>query len=310
MLTRWLRVPVLCGSLLLSLSIWGVSQTPPQNSPRDVEVCELTKNPTAYDKQLVRVRGRLEFEFEGQTVDDRICGMPLWHTGIWWSYGDDILQTPSRETKRIQPIVSPTLRDHSFQTFEEYSRLRRAVLPDKSHCRSHRECAYYDVIATFTGKFFAREPRPHRGLTGFGHMGCCHLFVIEQVSDVSVQRTPVPPDDQAFSCTTTAWQSEYPVTAVSSINERVERNRQFLMDQARSHGDDSLADKMKSGSQWQFVGLTGSFIWSSPDLLTTYAAQFPKSVLTLRKKRDKQPEPTMAPLLMNVSREYCEPIVN
>lgn len=171
--------------------------------------------------------------------------------------------------------------------------------------------AYYDVAATFTGKFFAGDAPGHLRLTGYGHMGCCHLFIIEQIFDVAAQRAPVPPDDQLFSCTTTEWQSEYPVSKISSVDERVENNQQFLMDQARSHGDEFLAEKMKGSFAWLFVGLTGTLVWPSPDLLTTYTATFPRPYLPLQKNRHKQHEPpSPRPPLISVSRERCAAVSN
>lgn len=309
MLISRLTVAVLCTISVLSLNPLTRALTPQETPPRDVELCDLVKNPTAFDRQLVRFRGRLQFEFEGDLVDDNACGMPFHHTPVWWTYGGSNMLLPPPQAKRVRPEVSPIIQDEQFQKFDLYAHLRRAQLPNGNPCPSRRECSYYDVVATFVGTFLAGGHPPRR-LGGYGHMGCCYLLAIEQISDVAFQRTPIPPDDLVFSCTTTAWQSEYPITTVSSIDERVERNRQFLINQARSLGDGLLADKMKTDSPWQFVGLTGSFIWSSPDLLTTYTARFPQSVLTLRKKRDQQPESTMAPLLMNVSREHCKPVVN
>jgi len=310
MLIAKLRPSVLCAISVLSLGLFGVSQTLPESKPRDIQVCELLKNPELFDEQLVRFRGQLAFEFEGDTVDDADCSMPFSHTSIWWSYGGDPL--PARQNKKITPLVLPILRDTSFQTFDEHARLRRTMLPDRQPCSFRKECDYYDVAAIFTGRFFARGHQRQLGPGGgYGHMGCCHLFVIEQISDVAVQRTPVPSDGQVFSCTTTEWQSEYPVSKVSSIDDRVDHNRQFLMDQARSQGDGLLADIMRGSSAWQFVGLTGSLVWHSPDLLTTYTVTFPRTYLTLKKNRPKQTEPSSpVPPLMTVSRERCEAIGN
>jgi hypothetical protein len=295
-----------------SLTLVAFAQTSADGTVSAVEVCEVVQNPTAYDKQLIRFRGRLEFEFEGDNVDDHDCGVKLLHTGIWWTYGGDPLFALSHQTDRIKHLVSPILRDASFQTFNEHVRLRRLILPDGKHCRSQRDCAYYDVVATFSGRFFSGHQQPQRrGLGGYGHMGCCHLFVIEQISDVTAQRTPIPPDDQVFSCTSISWQSEYPATAVSSFDERVNINRQFLMDQARSRCDALLADKINTDPLWQFTGLTGTLSCSSPDLLTTYTATFPQPYLNLRKKHHQQAEPpSPVPPVMNLSRERCEPVAN
>jgi len=107
MLIAKLRPSVLCAISVLSLSLFGVSQTLPESKPRDIQVCELLKNPELFDEQLVRFRGQLAFEFEGDTVDDADCSMPFWHTSIWWSYGGDPL--PTRQNKKITPLVLPIL---------------------------------------------------------------------------------------------------------------------------------------------------------------------------------------------------------
>ena len=131
---RWTALALVASSIL-SLSLRTFAQTPAKVEPTEVEVCELVANPLAYDKQLVRFRGRLEFEFEGDTVDDHDCGMKPLHPGIWWTYSGDASLAHSHQAKEIEPLVSLTLRDGSFQTFEEHAHLRRALLPDRQPCR-------------------------------------------------------------------------------------------------------------------------------------------------------------------------------
>jgi len=296
----------ICAGFVLCSSFFAVGQVQPAPPPREVQVCELLRDPLAFDKQVIRFRGRLLFEFEGSLVDDHACELHVYHPSVWWIYGANPLPPSPRKSKVTASLISPILRDEPFDKFDEYRRLRRSSLPDGGQCTSHRQCAYYDVVATFTGRFFSGEQQHgHVGMGGYGHMGCCHLFVIEQISDVDAIRTAVPPDDQAFSCTTSEWQSNYPVDTVSSIEDRWKKNREFLQNEARSHGDASLTDMMQSDSPWLYMALTGSIIWSAPDLQTTYTARFPQPTPSKKRKEQMGPRPTA--IVMNVSRERCQP---
>ena len=140
-------------------------------------------------------------------------------------------------------------------------------------------------------------------------MGCGHLFVIEQVSEVEARRTSVPDEQRKFSCTRASWQSEYSAATVPNLDARLASNKQFLIDQVRAHGDDSLIESMEPESPWHFLGLTGYLALSSPDLLTTYTAQFPQSPHPKKATKHQSAAPAV-PIVMNVSRERCEPAVN
>ncbi len=301
-------------SLLLSLMAFPrfcFSQAPLNEPIRDVEVCQILNSPNAFDGKRLRFRGRLEFEFEGNTVDDNACGLPFIHTSVGWTYGGESLLARQPGMKKIQAMTSPILRDAQFDEFQGRTHAHRKRRPDSEACRSHRQCAYYDVVATYTGRFFAGKKMPGRTIAGsFGHMGCCHLFVIEQISEVEARRTLVPDDEQKFLCTNSTWQSEYPWASVHTIADRVAANKQFLIDQVRAHGDDSLIEGMESDSPWGFFGITGYLVLSSPDLLTTYTAQFPQYLLHLREAKKQQSTAAAAPIIMNVTRERCEPAVN
>jgi hypothetical protein len=301
-----------CSLLLLLMATprLACSQAQPSAPLREVEVCQILSDPNAFDGRMVRLRGRLDFEFEDHSVNDLACGQPLLHTGIWWVYGGDSYLAREPELKNVQSLTSPVLKDAQFEEFDVRTRAYRRSKPDGGTCRSHHECAYYDVVATYTGRFVAGKIRPGRTLAGgFGHMGCCHLFVIEQISDVEARRTSLPDDDQQFSCTTTTWQSEFQVRTVPNLDARLAANKQFLIGQARAHGDDSLIETMESDSPWHFLGLTGFLAWSSSDLLTTYTAQFPQ-LPHPKKAKQHAPVAPATPIVMNVSRERCEPAVN
>lgn len=287
--TRILRRSVLL--LLMTMPRLVLGQAQLSDSIHDVEVCQILNSPNAFDGQMVRFRGRLEFEFEGDRVADYACGQPLLHTGIWWTYGGEPFLAFQLDAKHIQSLTSPVLKNADFDEFHANVHAHRALRPDGEMCESHRACAYYDVVATYTGRFFAGKIRPGRTLAGgFGHMGCCHLFVIEQISKVEARRTSVPDEEQKFSCTSTSWQSEYPAIA-GGLDARLAANQQFLFDQVRTHGDESLIQTMESGSPWHYLGLTGYLFLSSSDLLTTYTAKLPGLPHTEKAKKHQQALP-------------------
>lgn len=100
-------------------------QQTPNPSVRNVGACEILQNPQAFDRQLMRLRGRLYLEFEGHHVDDSECALPPLHTTIWWTYGGDDLPVLGRERRELQAFVLPVQRDAGFDAFERYVHLGR-----------------------------------------------------------------------------------------------------------------------------------------------------------------------------------------
>lgn len=289
----------------------SLAQQSPISSVRDVSVCDLLRNPRAFDRQQVRFRGRLYFEFEGHDVNIGECSPTALWTRIWWTYGGDDLPALEPERKQMQPLVSPIRRDAAFETFERYAYLRRSSRPDHSYCHSNNECSYYDVEATFTGSFFSGKPvQSSQGFGGFGHRACCHLLVIEQVSDVITKRTQVPPDDAPYSCTSITWQAEYPSPSSSGGPARSEVNKRFLIEQAQAHGDDLIAQQMDPDPPFHFLDFYGSIAWSSPDLLLSYTAKFVDPPISEKKGKEKQPAKSGGPAIVAVNKQTCQKVAD
>ena len=93
-------------------------------------------------------------------MDDYACGQPLLHTGIWWTYGGEPLLALRPEPTHVGSLTSPVLKNADFDRFQELVHAHRALRPDGEMCESHRGCAYYDVVATYTGRFFAGKMNP------------------------------------------------------------------------------------------------------------------------------------------------------
>src|SRR5260221_6072784 len=156
---------------LLFLAGSCLAQRTTDNLIHDVNVCELLKSPTSYDAKLVRFRGRLNHEFEGADVDDKACQTPFSHTAIWWAYGGQTISTSSGKLDPVEKTTTPIVRDAVFAEFEAKTHAHRTKRPDGAPCYSYDTCAFYDVVATFTRKFFAYDVKnAGRTNSGYGHL--------------------------------------------------------------------------------------------------------------------------------------------
>jgi hypothetical protein len=135
------------------------------------------------------VRGALSVHFEDFSLDMPNCDT---RQGIWLAFGGDVPGI-------VASTVNDTLRKygHNF----EVSGISYGIKKDADFRKlyaliaaRHGDKPDYQVTATLTGMFFSGEElRDSKGnvvgFGGYGHLGCCALFVITQVSDVE----SVPP---------------------------------------------------------------------------------------------------------------------
>jgi hypothetical protein len=160
-----------------------------QESPVALSGCELAKTPKDFDGKLIRVRGGLNVHFEDFTLGIGNCDS---EQGIWLAFGGD-----------VPGIVASTANDNFRKPGSDFKvngvsynikkddNFRRLYALIASH---HADKADYEVTATITGLFLAGEESKYgKGNTviysGYGHLGCCALLVITQVSEVE----SVPP---------------------------------------------------------------------------------------------------------------------
>jgi len=154
----------------------------------EVPGCDLARNPKAFDGKLIRVRGTLNVHFEDFSLGVRNCDT---EQGIWLAFGGDVpgivastvndsFRKPDSEIK-INGVSYGVKKDDSFRRLYALIAARHGDKPN------------YNVSAMLTGMFFAgQESRTAKGtvdFVGYGHLGCCALLVITQVSDVE----SVPP---------------------------------------------------------------------------------------------------------------------
>jgi len=282
----------------------GVPATPPPA----VSFCDLFSNPQTFDGQWIQVHGRISLALEDFTLWEPGCDKPLARS-IWLEYGGDE-ETPvkfccgdhSRPKGKdisVRGQTVPLLRDAQTHELIQKVRDRRSHQANGQSCAGSL-CNFYNVTATLIGLFLAAPEDPQGGSKGYGHLGCCHLFLIYRATDVVAQRTPVPLDSVSFTCITQTWQAELP-SGAEMRDPRV-TNRRFLAQQMRQHGDADLVEIMQNTIS-QEAGLNGTLEWTSPDLQTIYSASPPKPI-SKRRTAPKGPKPPT----MTVTRERCLPI--
>ena len=159
-----------------------------QESPIQVSVCDLARDPKSFDGKPIRVRGTLNVDFEDFSLDTPNCDT---QQGIWLAFGGDVPGlTPSTANDMVRTPGSNIRVDgmpYGIKKDDNFRRLYALI------AALHGDKPAFRVTTTLTGTFFAgRLTTWPSGLTifaGYGHLGCCSLFVITEVSDVD----SVPP---------------------------------------------------------------------------------------------------------------------
>ena len=164
------------------LSVRSGQSPPPDIStqPRNISFCELAKDPAAYNHELVRLTAFVTHGFEDFALTDTNCTIQVEHFSVWVMYGgktrsntvyccpgEGADQTRS-EPLTVEEIQIPLLADATFQDFTNLLKKE----PDTT------------VRVTLAGRFFSGQKQTVNESTywvGFGHLGCCSLFVIQRV---------------------------------------------------------------------------------------------------------------------------------
>ena len=170
--------------LLAHLLFLCVATVHAQTVPTKVDVCELASDPKAFDGKTIEVRGALNVFFEDFTLAHPDCAKDQ---GIWLAFGGDVpglvtsmvndnFRKPGVDL-RVKGISYSIKKDENFRRLYALLAARRGEEPE------------YRAIATLTGAFLSgEEDKLARGggtyFRGYGHLGCCSLLIITQVSDV------------------------------------------------------------------------------------------------------------------------------
>src|SRR6266403_4955422 len=169
--------------LIATSSLWAQSGKPAADAapePRKVSYCELAGDPSTYNHQLVKLTAFLTHGFEDFHLAEPNCAASSQHFSVWVMYGGKAESNTAyccpgesgRETRSepltVEGIQIPLVNDPVFQQFKDHLKKE----PDTT------------LRVTVIGRFFSGVKQSVAGPTfwgGFGHMGCCSLFVIQQV---------------------------------------------------------------------------------------------------------------------------------
>jgi len=156
----------------------GKTQEKIATEPEEVTICQLQKDPGKYNQKLVKLTAFFSLGFEDSGVYDLQCDSRF---GIWYDFGGTSSTgtmyccgvVPSRtrpEQVSIENISIPLIADENFQTLDRLLRVQGLVR------------------ANVIGRFFSGEkstaPNGRDFWAGYGHLGCCSLFMIQQVVNV------------------------------------------------------------------------------------------------------------------------------
>jgi hypothetical protein len=258
--------------------------------------CELLADPPTYDGKLVTVRSAITVGFENSGFDVK-CQNTEWGS-IWVTFAGDV-EMPvvfccgdhSRKPETTLTVNDMKLSLNKDAEFQKYSRLLTAVRkqsPTGVPC--FYDCFQYKVTATLTGHFFAGEKwqRPDDGkifYMGYGHLGCCSLFVIEKVDEVTSQPTGIPIGDD-FNCSHQKWQLPVDHDAVVIRQTHVKAQavndpgidtvgEELVKERMKSLGDDFDGGDVWYGSEGKFQKETEArYMWLSTDKLESYTVNF------------------------------------
>jgi hypothetical protein len=176
------------GSVSLLIALAGVNlsvaaQVVPPETPKDLiidtTVCRLRSSPAEFDHKQIRVTAYLSLGFEEAGMHDPSCLENSSTSGqssnrderdFWVEFANEA------EHEGVKGFL-PLVKDEKFQQFNDVFNQRDGQMPR----------------AVLIGTFYAAkppqssEPGQISFVSGYGHMGCCHLFVVSQVESVETQ---------------------------------------------------------------------------------------------------------------------------
>lgn len=159
-----------------------VAQSSPEafEQPRSVSFCQLAADPAAYDRQLLKITAFVTHGFEDFGLVEPGCPKSEPYFGVWLMYGGKTKSNtiyccpgegdagPRAHDLTVEDVPIPLLENATLEGFRQLL----AQAPDTT------------VRATLAGRFFSGAKKKADGgasFRGFGHLGCCSLFVIQEV---------------------------------------------------------------------------------------------------------------------------------
>jgi hypothetical protein len=154
-----------------------------QETTLELSVRDLAMHPRSFNGKMIRVRATLSVHFEDFSLAAPNCDT---RQGIWLAFGGDVpgivpstvndnFRTPGVDIK-VNGVSYGIKKDENFRRLYALIAVR------------HGDKPAYTVTATLEGAFYAGEertlPNGQSDFSGYGHLGCCALFVITQVLNV------------------------------------------------------------------------------------------------------------------------------
>ena len=187
------RIAILLALAAASVPACCQSAAPPEQ-PIKTTLCEIKAHPENFQHKQVEFRATASHGFEDSMVEDAACPWPKdGNPGMWMEFGGTrstdtmyccgFSPKPDRPaTLRVDGIDVPLVDDDLFRQFD--NALHANPKPKLS----------VTVDATLRGRIFARREKINgkEYWEGYGHMGCCMLFVVTQV--VSIGQVGARPD--------------------------------------------------------------------------------------------------------------------
>jgi hypothetical protein len=175
--------------LTIAVAVWAMTasasgvQTPRKpTSITDAHICEVAAKPDPFDRKRIRLSGIVTQEFEHFTIADPACAEDQSLAGIWLTFGGRVSpgvtyccpgEGDRRRRRRdliVDHVTIPLIEDATLTLFVRLLRNNDA----------------FAGRATLVGTFFAGQSSEQAPASrGYGHFGCCALFVIEQVEQVA-----------------------------------------------------------------------------------------------------------------------------
>ena len=151
-------------------------------TPQKATVCQLLSDPKTWDHKLVQVTGFASHGFEDSAFFDPECD--IHDRSLWMEFGGThktgTVSTASDSGRSrpksavVEGIKIPLVEDALFHHFDDLLHQGRGNL----------------VHATVVARVFSGNSGVNSPLGGYGHLGCCSLFMIQQVLAVDDQRDP------------------------------------------------------------------------------------------------------------------------
>ena len=174
------RMSLIVGILIFARPInRPPANTAPPEGPEKVTVCQLESDPAKYNHKLVEVTGFISHGFEDFGLFDPTCASK---DNIWLDYGGTRASntmyccgvTPGHTRPQVVSVENLSIPLVDDDRFKEFDKMIRSE---------------YDLMihATIVGRFFSGEQVRYPGgvfWSGYGHMGCCMLLMIQQVVSV------------------------------------------------------------------------------------------------------------------------------